>query len=392
MFRRTAVAAGATLALVAASFIALAAPASAAPPSEDNYANARAEVSEGRVADFINNAGATLEKYEPTTTPGGRHIRSTVWISWIAPANGSIDVDLTNSGVADTFVGIFTGSTMKKAKMVAYNDNASTTQSRSIIPSFAVTKGKKYHFQLGSVTSTSISEVGNIDWFIDGHYSGPANDDRSHATRETASHWTAHGTLLGTTLEPLENTDSGHNIDSAWWKWKSPGLESVVINTNGSKNDSPYLAVYGVGHDGTQVTSTRSVGGGSSVGNQAQVSFESVPDVTYYIAVGNSDSTMPQEPVTLNFAGLILGPIITKMSPKSGPLTGGHTITLTGHHLGAIDSATIGGLAVEHITLVSDTEVKLKLPAGFVKGPEPVVVHATTGGYSSLYDWSYTYK
>ena len=106
-------------------------------------------------------------------------------------------------------------------------------------------------------------------------------------------------------------------------------------------------------------------------------------DVTVTTA-GGTNAPTPTFPFT--FAGR---PTITKISPTSGPVTGGTVVTITGTNLGLATSVFLGDAQVA-FTSVSDTSIQLTTPAGENPDSESFAV-VSPGGRSSGGSSTFTY-
>jgi hypothetical protein len=74
---------------------------------------------------------------------------------------------------------------------------------------------------------------------------------------------------------------------------------------------------------------------------------------------------------------VITPPVVTSISPTSGPLAGGTVVSLTGTGL-AKAKVTVGGVAATAVTLGSDTALTFTTPSS-VAGPAAVVVTGPGG-------------
>lgn len=99
------------------------------------------------------NVGATGQAGEPTTYGGGS--LNTMWYSWTAPGNGTLNVQTCGGSTNfDTTLLTFTGSAVNALTNVATNDDACGTQSLNSVP---VNSGVVYRIQVdgyGSATGT----------------------------------------------------------------------------------------------------------------------------------------------------------------------------------------------------------------------------------------------
>jgi len=90
------------------------------------------------------------------------------------------------------------------------------------------------------------------------------------------------------------------------------------------------------------------------------------------------------------FTYMSLAPLITGISPSSGYIAGGTTVTLTGVHFTGVTAVTIGGTAATSIVVNSDTSLTCVVPAG-TAGTASVIATNSYGSNSSNTLWTYLY-
>ena len=79
-------------------------------------------------------------------------------------------------------------------------------------------------------------------------------------------------------------------------------------------------------------------------------------------------------------------PMVTALSPASGPTTGGDALTLTGTGFAGTPGVTVGGVAATSIVVVSDTQITATAPAGSAGARDVAVTTiAGTGSGAGLY-------
>lgn len=71
-------------------------------------------------------------------------------------------------------------------------------------------------------------------------------------------------------------------------------------------------------------------------------------------------------------------PVVTTVSPVSGPVTGGTLITVTGSRFAGVTSVTVGGHAATDLAILDDNTLTATVPAGMV-GPVDVVITNAVG-------------
>jgi formylglycine-generating enzyme required for sulfatase activity len=143
---------------------------------------------------------------------------------------------------------------------------------------------------------------------------------------------------------------------------------------------------------GTNLVGTTSVTvGGAAATNVQVVSATTVTAVTPAGTLGARDVVLMTPGGTATRAGgftYVPAPTLTSVSPASGPIAGGTTITLTGTNLTGTTSVTVGGAAATNVQVVSATTVTAVTPAG-TAGARNVTV--TTPGGSATRTGGFTY-
>ncbi len=91
---------------------------------------------------------ATAENGEPRPLPD---LTATVWYSWTAPTTGTFSFTTLGGDLHDTFLGLYTGTTLANLVLIAFDDDidveAGNYDSSLVVP---VTAGTTYHIQVGS--------------------------------------------------------------------------------------------------------------------------------------------------------------------------------------------------------------------------------------------------
>lgn len=85
-------------------------------------------------------------------------------------------------------------------------------------------------------------------------------------------------------------------------------------------------------------------------------------------------------PITPSATFQFVPPAISSLSPATGPVTGGTTVTIVGSYLGLANSVQFGGVAATNPPMiVSDSEITVVAPAGTKQGAVGVQVNLPTG-------------
>ena len=82
--------------------------------------------------------------------------------------------------------------------------------------------------------------------------------------------------------------------------------------------------------------------------------------------------------------------VITSVTPSEGLIGGGTAITITGEHLGGVQSVTIGGVPATNVVSVSPTTVTAVTPPSKSPGPKTVVVTTSAGSATLAGGFTYT--
>jgi hypothetical protein len=192
----------------------------------------------------------------------------------------------------------------------------------------------------------------------------------------------------------------------------TPGTASVVVTTSGGSNSANSLFTYvapptvnsisptsGPTAGGTSVTitGTNFTGAtGVTFGGAAATSFVVVSDTT--IVATTPARTPGAASVVVTTSGgsnaastlftFVAPPTVNSISPTSGPLAGGTSVTITGTNFTGATSVIIGGAAATSVVVVSNTTIIATTPAG-TPGTASVVV--TTSGGSNSANTLFTY-
>jgi hypothetical protein len=357
-------------------------------PINDNFAGATLVTGAGFTAN-VDTTGATTQAHEPVqlSLVSDYTLNDSVWLKWKAPANGRITLDTDGSGILDTAIAIFSGSTMATAHRLIWNDQGGVSGDFARIVGFAVAKGVTYHFQLGDADGGP----GNIFVSLTGQYSPPANDLVAKAITVSAPALTPKtytGTDIGatveTTYEPVDNTEAAGFpvLDSVWWKWTAPADGQIASDTIGSSMDS-YLGIF----EQDEYGSFDRIGfSDQGFGNAGDIPVTNVlAGNTYYFQVGRVDGY--QGSLTLHLFFSPLGPQITLISPHLGHLAGGNHATITGLRLGTVNQVWFSYRGINtlatNLVIVSPTKITFTVPAGIHRVTDYVWLADTVNHYES---------
>ena len=255
-----------------AALLLLTARAVAAPPPNDDFADA-AEMSGWPAEATGSTIDATSEPGDPTGDPS-------IWFKWTALKDGGIGVFF--DGCAPPFQ----DSHPAGLTFAAYRWSAVFGLVR-VEQTFHAEAGQVYWIMVASLHG----EPGDPDICVRLR-PGPANDDFANATRltgfPTSASQRTRSDELGSTTEPGEPNHAGSDPPpgSLWYSWRAPRRGPVVLRLCGGRT----LAVY-TGQDVGALTHIatrrpRSFGCGSDSG--APIAVNAIEGETYRIAVVGS--------------------------------------------------------------------------------------------------------
>ncbi|RAO65100.1 uncharacterized protein BHQ10_001112 [Talaromyces amestolkiae] len=96
---------------------------------------------------------------------------------------------------------------------------------------------------------------------------------------------------------------------------------------------------------------------------------------TVTITVTGPTGTGTGVPYTYNPAPV---PSITSLTPSSGPISGGNTVTITGTNLNTVTGITFGSVPATAFVILSPTAINITAPAGTAPGPVNLTVTSGT--------------
>ncbi|MBX7245348.1 MAG: hypothetical protein K1X53_07600 [Candidatus Sumerlaeaceae bacterium] len=255
---------------------------------------------------FTSNGCATKENNEPNH--GGNAGGASIWFAWTSPVSDSVTFDTAGSAI-DTLLAVYTsvGPAIGTLNLVAQNDDA--------LP--------------GGLSRVTYTAIAGTTYYI-------AVDGKNGATGNVALNWSGVRpndffvnsqlvtgcSIVTTASSTCATKDTGEpnhagNAGGAslWYTWTSETTGVVTITTDGSDFDT-LLGVY----TGNAVNSLTSIAqdddsGGLGSGPTSKVVFNTVPGVTYRIAVDGKNG------VTGNMT------LSIRLQPANNDLANAPTIT-----------------------------------------------------------------
>jgi PKD repeat protein len=261
---------GLAIAGLAIAALLVPATASAAPPTNDDFASATLIAPSALpFSDSVVIDDATLESGEPGCYLTGK----SVWYSITPTASGVLRADIGSSTFFDRFVWVyrqdgsgFGGLTTIACASPYYNGQSAAT--------FTVEAGKTYYLQAGGVFSYS---TGTLNLSLEA-IPPPENDDFAGATSIGALPFSNTQDLTGATLEAGEPAPACFSTSNTVWYSFTAGTTQSIMAT---------VDEYGVGiaaYTGSSLSALSSVG--CSQLYWQPLTFRAEAGTTYYFQVG----------------------------------------------------------------------------------------------------------
>jgi hypothetical protein len=260
--------------------------APASPPANNNFANRIVLPSHYAETIAGTTAGATTEGSEPNTNPGSHNPPyPSIWFEYVAPNFNntplSFQLDTEGSSAADTYLEIFTGSSIAGLTLIASDHNSGAGGKSKITTN--LTGNTNYKIRVSSAPGSEGGITLNINAKPAG--SAPGNDNFANATLMTGYSDSESGTLVAATGEydDKSGTFSDVSTNSVWYKWVPPQTGRVLLTfTAGSSN--PYLSIW----RGTTLAGLVRVQDISISNGSFPWAFQAEGGVTYYFKVEGS--------------------------------------------------------------------------------------------------------
>jgi hypothetical protein len=398
-------------------------------PSNDNFANRQPLAGFGSFTARGSNVGATFEAGEPGDGVAGPG-QATVWWTWTAPCPafvgaGASFID-TNGSDFDTVLAVYTGSSLGSLVPFASDDDsgdglqsrvpsddtlpvdlniAAGTEFQIRVRSFGSTTGNivlNFHSQCApppviTGVTPAVLPVAGGDITITGHNLFPnervviggviasvlAADPAGRFLSATAPSHAAGGVNL-----TVRNTD-GQSIflaNALTYRYEAPTI-TEVFPSSGPVEGGTSIDINGTNFaPGVVVTI-----GGVPASNVSR-SDTSIHATTGAHAAGLVDVVVTnpglQASARAAFAYLSGPASITSISPRTGPVSGGTPVTITGTNFEPGATVFFDGIAATNVTVVSGTTITATTSCAFAcphaTGPVDVVVSLPSGAGITL--------
>lgn len=200
---------------------------------------------------------------------------------------------------------------------------------------------------------------------------------------------TAHSAQVSSVV--VTNADNQLGTGTNLYTYQAAPTVSSISPTGGSTSGNVAVTITGTGFltGATVAIGTSSCSVTSVSSTQINCTTASFGAGTYNVAVTNTDA---QVGTLTNGFTYRVAPAVTSVSPTTGFLYGGYTLTIsgTGFVSGSV-SATVGGQACTGVTVVSSTQVTCTVPSTTSAGAVGVAFTNPDGQVGTLSN-AFTYK
>jgi hypothetical protein len=305
------------LLVLAAALATLAPAAHAAPPTNDNFANAT-PLSGAPVSATGTTVDATEEPGEPVLGESWSQGRS-VWYRWTAPSTGMAVFDTSASGF-ETQLGVYTGGALNTlTPLPGLQQNWPSYRAR---PRGRVTAGTTYWI---AVEGYHYSQAGDLSLRITVG-DPPANDMLAAAQLLTGTEASTSTDLSFATSEAGEPYPGA--ATSVWYRWTAPGDGGLALDTQGAEPDT-VLSVY-TGETLASLTKAAESDDRSSTDRSSRVAFRVKGGTTYLIRVIGKGAGAGRAPLNLRLTPPPPNDLLAAAADLGGAATAGATGTLLG--------------------------------------------------------------
>lgn len=302
----------------------------AAPPSNDNKANAQVLTGD--------TASVTTSNVEATKETGESAER-TLWWRWTAPANGRLLLDCVGSAATYLKIDVFLSDGSGNTTGFIAGTNTSGSSTPSLSP--AVSAGTTYFIRTGS-SSTGLARTGSVLLGLSlnrgsvigtlpiAHAATIANDSFAQRITLSGNVVAALGYTGSATNEAGEPSSSGYR--TLWWQYRPSQNGRLTISSTNSDHDYPKIAAY----LGSTINNLRIVRAHGALSG-ASVSFPVTGGVDYMISYGTTSSSEYGTAV-LNLSLSTQTDVSSLLTPPATMANDSYAqrVTLTGDTVGAI--------------------------------------------------------
>ncbi|MBU6280147.1 MAG: IPT/TIG domain-containing protein, partial [Actinomycetales bacterium] len=360
-------------------------------------------------------AGSAGSGTVTVTTPGGTASSAANAWTYVAPPTIS-GISPTSGGIAGGTIATITGTNFSSTTSVTVGGAAAsfsvlsdtsiriTTPSRPagaatvVVTTVGGTASSTFTYlappALSTITPASGPTTGGTSVTISGSGMSGATGvtfggvpGTVAATSDTSVTVTAPAGSAGTVTVALTTPGGTSSLTNAYTYRAAPTITSVSPAT-GAESGGQQVTITGTGFTGATAVNFGSTAALSyTVDSDTKITAEAPPK-------GSMASTVNVSVVTIGGTGtkssaftFVAGPTITAVSPATGPIGGGTSVTITGTGLSSATSVTFGGVAGT-VTSNTATQIVVQTPAN-VAGAVNVGVATSFGATGSPAAFTY---
>ena len=283
--------------------VVFAAPAFAASPANDNF-TAATSVAGSSGSTSGTTIGATNEAAEPSGGSLG------VWYSWQPSVSGATIFQTCGAASYDSWVDVFTGSSLSSLSLVASGDDGCGSGSTASLVAFRAQSGTRYWVRVSGLNGQQGTFT--LSWAMQ------TNDDLETPQVVSGHSGSVSGSTLGATDEPGEAPTSSGGL---WYSWTALGAGTVTVDTCAGAGFDTVIDAYAGASIATlvQVARNDDACGPAAPGDHGRLSsvtFATSAGTTYSIRVSGSPGTAPNGG-TFTLSWSYTGPDTTRATPTS---------------------------------------------------------------------------
>ncbi|MBE7163431.1 MAG: IPT/TIG domain-containing protein, partial [Williamsia herbipolensis] len=340
----------------------------------DSFNNAIREVTPDGTISTVVNVGATAESEGTSPTgsgslPATTHLNTPYAVAVDRSTNTMYIADTKNSAIAEVLnvaQGGRAGGPIEPADQVATTGSGTASAACAalanapVVTGLSPVSGPRTGGTAVAITGTHFTGTTGVMFGAAAGTDVTVVDD-SHLTVTTPAH--AAGDV-DVTITNAAGTSTSVPADEFTYLPLQPTITKVAPATGPSTGGTRVTVT------GTNLTGATGVTFGTTAGTKITVVDDThltvktpahkagTVDVTVTTSEGTSTASSAD-----HFTYKPVVPVVTKISPASGPRTGGTTVTITGSHFTGTTKVAFGTVAAKKVVVTDDTHLRVTTPA-----------------------------
>lgn len=249
------------------------------PPTNDDFANAIAISAASGTAESSNyNATVEADEMANLYTPGKDFIVNSVWWKWTAPSTGSFTFDTIGSGLIDTMLDVYSGTSFETFSLIIHNDDRGVDAWSML--KFDATEGESY--SICALGYGGCKGAITLNWYEN---QAPSITSVDHTTFEVGTFGSFTLTATGLPSPNIFKT-SGALPAGVYYDSSTKTLSGTPVAGTGGVYNLVFTASNGVGSNDTQ-NFTLTVNQAPAITSTNQATFAlGVPGTFTLVATG----------------------------------------------------------------------------------------------------------